>query len=402
MKRFLTAIVVFMAGTCFININAGNDRKDGFKGYWDLYISGGVAHTVGEAKFGELLSPAAAVGFGYHFTPVWGLRGDFSGWQAKGAAVYPPSIYRFNFIQANADVMVDVCNIFTGYRPERVLNPYLLVGAGANVRFGNDGAAGALNGLNPDYIWDGTKVCPAGRAGIGLGIRLTDLIGINIEVNSSILSDKFNSKLGSKVDFQSNALIGLNFSFGKAPASACPCTRSAAAGVAEAEEAVAAAAAALAASEQNAENTTDNNERGTTAEAAEDTPAENTANDKTGNTAAKAGSKAVSGKDAGKYDIFFRIGTWTVSQTEAKKVNQLVEFLKSNPASKVSVTGHADKETGAEDRNLFISEQRANAIGKMLEDAGISKDRISISFKGASENPYEGAAKNRVAVCIVK
>ena len=110
MKRFLTAIAFLMAGSGLIGANAENGRTDGFKGYWDLHVKGGVAHTVGESKFGELLSPAASAGFGYHFTPVWGLRADFSGWQAKGAAVYPPSIYRFNFVQANADVTIDLTN----------------------------------------------------------------------------------------------------------------------------------------------------------------------------------------------------------------------------------------------------------------------------------------------------
>ena len=389
MKRFLTAIAFLMAGSGLIGANAENGRTDGFKGYWDMHVKGGVAHTVGEAKFGELLSPAASAGFGYHFTPVWGLRADFSGWQAKGAAVYPPSIYRFNFVQANADVTIDICSIFAGYRPERVLNPYLLVGAGANIRFGNDGAATALNGQNPDYIWDGTKICPAGRAGLGLGIRLTDLVGINIEVNSNILSDKFNSKPGSKLDFQSNALIGLNFSFGKAPATTCSCCKSAAGGVAAAATAEAAAAAALAASEQNSKDEEKKN-------VAEGTTGDQVTSD-TKNTA-----KAASCKESVKYDIFFTIGSWTVSQTEAKKVNELIEFLKNNPSSKVSVIGHADKDTGGADRNLFLSKQRANFIGKMLEDAGINKDRISIEFKGASENPYDSATKNRVAVCIAK
>ena len=41
-----------MAGSGLIGANAENGRTDGFKGYWDMHVKGGVAHTVGEAKFG--------------------------------------------------------------------------------------------------------------------------------------------------------------------------------------------------------------------------------------------------------------------------------------------------------------------------------------------------------------
>ena len=34
-------------------------------------LMGGVAHTVGESAFTNLLSPAGAVNFGYQFTPVF-------------------------------------------------------------------------------------------------------------------------------------------------------------------------------------------------------------------------------------------------------------------------------------------------------------------------------------------
>lgn len=394
MKRFVTAIAVLLTSSAFICSNAaGENCNDQFKGYWDVYVKGGVAHTFGEAKFGEMLSPAAAVGFGYHFTPVWGLRGDFSGWQAKGAAVVPASIYRFNFIQANADVTVDICNIFADYNPSRVLNPYLLAGIGANVRFGNKEAAEALTYLEHNYLWTGAKISPAARVGLGLGITLSEVIGLNIEVNTNFLNDKFNSKAGSKFDLHTNALVGLNFSFGKAKA--CSCSQSAAESVAAANAAMAASAAALAAAEQKAAEEKAAAEKA----AAEKAAAAKAAAEKEAAAKAAAAKKASVSKCI---EVYFKIGSWAVGQAEAQKVAELVEFMKNNPETTVTITGHADKETGTNERNMFVSEQRAQAVGKMIAEAGISQDRIKIEFKGATASPYTEASKNRIAICVAE
>ena len=59
--------------------NAG--RSDDFHGHWFIQAQGGVGHTVGETKFGDLISPMATVSFGYQFTPVWSLRAGIGGWQ---------------------------------------------------------------------------------------------------------------------------------------------------------------------------------------------------------------------------------------------------------------------------------------------------------------------------------
>ena len=38
-----------------------------FEKHWFMQIQGGAAHTIGEAKFDKLISPAAALNFGYQF-----------------------------------------------------------------------------------------------------------------------------------------------------------------------------------------------------------------------------------------------------------------------------------------------------------------------------------------------
>ena len=59
--------------------NAG--RSDEFHGHWFIQAQGGIGATVGETKFGDLISPMATVSFGYQFTPVWSLRAGIGGCQ---------------------------------------------------------------------------------------------------------------------------------------------------------------------------------------------------------------------------------------------------------------------------------------------------------------------------------
>ena len=85
-------------------------EKIEFRPHWYMQVQGGIGHTIGEGKFSDLVSPAAALSAGYRFTPVWGLRGGFSGWQGKGCWVNPRQEYKFNYAQLNAEATFDIAN----------------------------------------------------------------------------------------------------------------------------------------------------------------------------------------------------------------------------------------------------------------------------------------------------
>ena len=194
--------------------NAGS-RSDDFHGHWFIQAQGGIGATVGETKFGDLISPMATVSFGYQFTPVWSLRAGIGGWQGKGALVGPTQVYKYNFLQGNVDVMVDLCSIFSGYRVSRAVSPYLFAGVGINGSFNNDEAQSLRASFPSDnLLWDGSKVFPAGRFGVGTGIRISDAVQFNLELNGNFLSDRFNSKRGSAVDWQLGAQAGFTFRIG--------------------------------------------------------------------------------------------------------------------------------------------------------------------------------------------
>ena len=184
---------------------AGRAANDEFTGHWFIGVKGGIGHTVGETSFGRLISPAASIDFGYQFTPVWGLRAGLSGWQAKGAAVTAVTeVYKFNYLQGNIDVLVDLCGI-AGYSRSRAVNPYIFAGVGVNGAFNNDEAQALSPKLPEDnYLWDGSRVFPVGRFGVGMGVRLTDAVHFNIELNGNFLSDRFNSTLRKPAPWTGN------------------------------------------------------------------------------------------------------------------------------------------------------------------------------------------------------
>ena len=76
-----------------------------FHPHWFIQTQIGAAHTVGEAKFADLISPAAALNVGYKFAPAFGARVGVSGWQAKGGWINPEQVYQYKYLQGNVDII---------------------------------------------------------------------------------------------------------------------------------------------------------------------------------------------------------------------------------------------------------------------------------------------------------
>ena len=106
----------------------------------------------------------------------------------------------------------------------------------------------------------------------------------------------------------------------------------------------------------------------------------------------------------GKYDdnLYFLIGKSELRPEEAFKLGQLCQILKENPDTKIQITGYADSGTGTDDINRRLSAERAAVVAKMLQDAGIAKNRIEIGSVGGDRDASASPESNRVAVCIVK
>ena len=166
MKRsLLLAIVLFCAEILF----AQKGKEEAgiiFNPHWYLQLQGGMGYTVGETGFKDLISPAGALSVGYQFSPVWGLRGGFGGWQGKGAWSESTRDYKFNFLQLNADVVFNLSNCIGEFNPRRWVNTYFLLGIAGNHAFDNDEAVAIHDeGYTMRYLWRDNRNFVAGRGG---------------------------------------------------------------------------------------------------------------------------------------------------------------------------------------------------------------------------------------------
>lgn len=129
--RNLLVAILAMSGTVVFAQEQRQIKEEGktvFKPHWFIQAQVGAAHTVGEAKFTDLMSPAAAINIGYKFAPAFGARIGGSGWQAKGGWVTPEQTYQYKYLQGNIDIMADLSTLFCGFNPKRVFNGYLFGG----------------------------------------------------------------------------------------------------------------------------------------------------------------------------------------------------------------------------------------------------------------------------------
>lgn len=361
---------------------------------WFYDLKGGAAYTAGEVAFKDLITPAAALSAGYRFSPTFGLRGDFSGWQAKGGIVNTGDLYQWNQLQLNADAMFDILNLFgRNKRMDRAVNPYFLAGIGLNCRYNNDGAVAlAPKFPNTDNLWYGTVLGFTGRLGLGANFRISDVVSLLLEVDDNMYTDKFNSKVGNyplELDYHITALAGIRLTFGLARQKALAAAAAEAAAAAAAAEAAAKAAAeAAAAAKAKAE--------ADAAAAAAKAKAEAEAAAAAAEAAARAKARATV------ENVYYIINKTDIRDCESGKVQNIIDIMNKYPEAVVTISGYADKETGNPNINMRLSQGRADGVAKALQDAGISADRITVKYFGDTEKVSDVQEENRVSVCITK
>ncbi len=191
------------------------EGKTFFKPHFFMQWQAGAAHTLGEAAFKDLISPAGAVNLGYQFSPLFGMRLGASGWQGKGGWVAPAQVYDFQFVQGNLDLLFDLGTLFGGFKPERAVSPYLFAGGGYAYGFENGATALNTGDYDLEYLWTENRGFLAGRVGLGVNFRISDALAFTLEGGASILDDHFNSKRADNPDWQFNALAGFKINLGK-------------------------------------------------------------------------------------------------------------------------------------------------------------------------------------------
>ena len=100
--------------------------------------------------------------------------------------------------------------------------------------------------------------------------------------------------------------------------------------------------------------------------------------------------------------VFFLINSWVIRNSEMASIRKAVEFLKANPNHKLKLTGYADKQTGTPAINRRLSEQRAKAVADMLVNQyNVDRSRLEIGYLGDKYQPFAENDWNRVVIFIV-
>lgn len=372
--------MLFGIGTTMLAQSTYTDKANNeyqFKKHAFLNLQGGAQYTLGEAKFDKLLSPNVQLGLGYQFSPVFALRLQANGWQSKGgwngyelARTGNPytADYKFNYVAPGLDLMFNLSNLFCGWNPNRVFNVTAFLGGGANIAWKNDevnAIAKTLKNLDNyqlQNLWDGTKVQPYGRGGVELAFRLGDAVSFLVEGNANILSDKYNSKKADNPDWYFNALAGFRINLGKTY-------------------------------------------KKVEAPAPEPAPVQGYVEPTPAPTPAPEVKEEVVEKKVEPFrrDVFFLINSAKIRNSEAGKIQEMVDYLNANPNAKVSVTGYADAGTGNNRINDRLARLRAQIVVKTLKEKyNIPADRIISDSKGSRVQPFAVNNKNRVTICIAE
>jgi len=97
--------------------------------------------------------------------------------------------------------------------------------------------------------------------------------------------------------------------------------------------------------------------------------------------------------------VFFRLNSANIDKNQEISIYNTAEYMKANSDAKVKIVGYADKQTGTADYNMKLSEKRAKNVAKQLiEKYNIASNRVTVEWKGSSEQPYKENAWNRVAI----
>ena len=110
---------------------------------------------------------------------------------------------------------------------------------------------------------------------------------------------------------------------------------------------------------------------------------------------------ATEAKVASRATVYFDLGSAQISDREKAHLEFFVDNVVDN-ATKLLLTGSADKQTGTDKGNQKLSEKRVDAVKALLEKLGANGNNIETVVNGDTKNIFDTPAKNRCVVIEVK
>lgn len=337
--------------------------------YSFVQLQGGLGATLTNKAVSDLMVPTASVSFGRFFGSGVGARLHVNGWQSKGGFRSIDDTYKFNYINTDADLLLNLTNLFS--KTNRHFVDVILVGGiGLNYAWGNDDLDAILGSTNPPAESTSNAWGTNGnsrkslyshnlRAGVLFDFNVAKNWSIGLEVDANSLSDRFNSKYSNRDDWMITAQLGVTFKFGfKPPRTPDPILVKPVKPVEPKKEEVI------------------------------ETPVDTTPTV----VAPPPPPPVVEEKiPALKEAIYYFESKRELDESNQweTKIQRVVDWAKKYPKGKITVTGYADKGTGIPERNLKYSQERAENVAKALREAGVPDSMIvSVEGLGDTIQPY--------------
>lgn len=357
-------------GTVYLKNKGSDNWYIGLGGGTNLYMTKGENDA--DANFGDRLGWMGQLEIGRWNSPNWGARVVIDGGHIKHVVTGIPA--EQNWLGGHLDLMYDVTNAWGSYNPDRVysLIPYLGIG----YMYGLDED---WKKPNPDGdLFKNQNQTLTYNVGLINNFKLSSNVALFLELGWRVMQESFD-RSGTTGDYEYDSMFtgtaGIKFGLGGkqdfTPAELMDYNLI---------------------NDLNSQINrlrAENEQLRQRPESCPDCP----------EVQPTVVSEAVYVPNV----VFFRINSSTIDRGQQVSVYNTAEYLKANSGASVNIVAYADRQTGTPEYNFALSERRARAVADaLINDHGISSDRISIDWKGDTEQPYAENDWNRVAIFFVE
>lgn len=340
---------------------------------WFLTVGGGAQVLFGDqsslGSFKKRIAPALQVSVGKWFTPGLALRLQYAGLQAKSFSS-PATAYskphptsdgyyedKFNYMNLHGDIMLNLCNMLGGYDQRRVYSAIPFVGFG----WAHSYDAPRRNSLTFNF-------------GLINTFRLADAWDMSLELYAMGTENKFDGKTKDRgPDVMTGVAVSVTYKFPRRGFSPAPDVD---------------AMMALSASQMDAINAAlaDQMAQNRQLQAELDARPQQTVMERV----------TLDREVPVQQSVFFRIGSSELPVGAAVNLQQIADWMKANPETKLNVTGYADSDTGSPAWNKQLSENRANRVADELAALGANRSNLTVSGMGGVDTLTPPACNRRV------
>lgn len=303
-----------------------------------------------------------SLGLGYTFTSHWGLEFAYQ----QGSAELINTTQKIDLKQVRLDALYH-------FSRDGQVQPYLLIGGGSE-RW-QDGLIAAENSL----------------VNVGAGLKIWFSDSVSLRTDMRIINDPDNEQTRFAASLGLNVLVG-----GSRPVAASAASvDSDDHGVSDSEDRCPNTATSIEVDRQGCDIVLDDDQDGIP-NAMDDCPDTSSGAkvDEFGCYVMIRETKEVSLR------VEFESNSSNVTPNSRPEIERIARFMREYPLTEIKIEGHTD-DTGEAAYNQWLSQQRANAVVKVLtEQYGIDASRVSATGYGQSRpivvnNGEENRAKNR-------